>query len=61
MFEFPGGEVQGNAQRFATSEEAHMSAQNRFMSWTMPVGFHVDKSTDSVNYKWDKAKGDIST
>ena len=51
MFEFPGGEVAGNAQRFATEEEAKQSAHDRFMYWTMPTGYHVVESADPVNYR----------
>ena len=51
MFEFSGGEVQGNSKRFATEFEAKDSAQARFMAWTMPTGFHVIESDDPVNYR----------
>lgn len=51
MFTFPSGEKKGNAQRFATWQEAHDSADARFMVWTMPTGFSVEETTDPVNYR----------
>jgi hypothetical protein len=51
MFEFAGGEVAGNAQRFATEWEATESAKTRFMVWTMPTGYHVIETDDPVNYR----------
>jgi len=52
MFEFTGGEIAGNAQRFATEAEALSSAMARFQVWTMPVGYSVEPSADPVNYKF---------
>ena len=60
MFEFTNGEVQTNAQRFATEAEALSSAQARFMVWMMPTAFHVEPSDDPVTYRWDDKEGDIS-
>jgi len=60
MFEFAGGEVQGNAQRFATREEAEGSARARFARWTMPTGYHVAITEDPVNYRYDEVQGDVS-
>ena len=60
MFTFPGDEVQGNAQRFATEEEAHASAKARFMVWYQPLGYLVEESDDPVNYRWDDQLGDVS-
>ena len=60
MFEFPGGEVQGNAQRFATRMEAEKSAAARFASWTMPTGYHVVESFDPINYRYSYQDGDVS-
>jgi hypothetical protein len=57
MFEFAGGEVQGNALRFATNAEAYGNAQDKFMEWTMPENFHVEKSLDPVNYTWSQNEG----
>lgn len=58
MFEFASGEVCGNAQRFATPEEAEKSARARFQVWTMPTGYRVEPSDDLVNYRWDDTDGD---
>lgn len=60
IFEFVGGEFAGNAQRFATYKEAEGSASRRFAGWTQPVGFHVERSDDPVNYRYDETDGDIS-
>jgi hypothetical protein len=60
MFEFAGGEVCGNAQRFATYKEAEISARMRFARWTMPTGYHVARTEDPVNYRYDEARGDVS-
>ena len=51
MFTFQLGETKGNAQRFATWQEAHDSAVARFMVWTMPTGFSVEETDDPVNYR----------
>lgn len=60
MFELPGeAEPCGNAQRFATYEEAEKSAASRFAVWTMPTGYTVHESDDPVNYKWDDKLGDV--
>ena len=59
MFEFASGEVYGNAQRFATREEAENSARARFMVWTMPTGYHVEPSDDAPSYRWDDSAGDV--
>ena len=59
MFEFTGGEIAGNAQRFATEPEALASAADRFAVWTMPTGYHVEESADPVNYQWDDVAGDV--
>ena len=45
------GEWSGNAQRFATYEEALESAKARFAVWTMPSDFRSVWSSDDVNYK----------
>lgn len=60
MFEFSSGEVAGNAQRFATFDEANRSAMDHFSRWMMPTGFFVEESADPVNYRWDEARGDVS-
>ena len=60
QFIFPGDERQTNAQVFATYHEAYDSAQNRFMSWTMPTGFDVVETEKPVNYTFDAKKGDIA-
>ena len=52
VFVFESGERAGNAQVFATREEAAASARSRFMRWTSPVGFDVDETTDPVTYRW---------
>ena len=51
MFKFGDTETAGNAQRFATRQEAYDSAQDRFRVWTMPTGFYVEESDDPVNYR----------
>tara|TARA_R110000868_G_scaffold106636_5_gene292340 strand:+ start:3070 stop:3276 length:207 start_codon:yes stop_codon:yes gene_type:complete len=59
MFEFASGERLGNAQVFATKDEARSSAEDRFRVWTMPTGYGVDETTDSVTYRWDIDEGDV--
>jgi len=49
-----------NGQRFATQEEARLSADRRFGVWTMPVDFTTEESDDPVNYVFDPIKGDVS-
>ena len=51
MFNFGDTETAGNAQRFATYQEAYDSAQDRFRVWTMPTGFYVAETNDPVNYR----------
>ena len=51
MFLFKGGERKGNAQVFATEQEARGSALARFMVWTMPEGIDVEPTDDPVNYR----------
>lgn len=58
MFHVPPDEWAGNAQRFATEEEALASARARFNVWMVPDDFRADPTDDPVNYKWDK--GDVS-
>lgn len=41
----------GNAQRFATREEAEGSALARWQRWTMAKEWRVDESDDPVNYR----------
>ena len=52
MFEFASGERLGNAQVFATREEAQSSAEDRFRVWTIPTGYDVDETADAVTYRW---------
>lgn len=59
MFEFANNEIAGNAQRFATHDEALKSAQARFIGWTMPKGYLVEESEDPVTYRWDDVEGDV--
>jgi hypothetical protein len=61
MFIFASGERCGNAQVFATREEAYNSAESRFRVWTSPSGFDVDETKDPVNYRWtrDYGAGDV--
>ena len=65
MFEFATGERLGNAQVFATREEAHRSAQEnryyvvRFRAWTMPTGYDVDETADAVTYQWTRSGGSV--
>ena len=51
IFIFIKGERQTNSQAFATYQEAWDSAEARFKRWTMPTGFDVEESTDTVNYQ----------
>ncbi len=51
MFNFGDTETKGNAQRFATEQEAYDSAQDRYRVWTMPTGFFVAETNDPVNYR----------
>jgi hypothetical protein len=60
MFEFASGERVGNAQVFATHDEAWGSASNRFMRWTMPTDIGVDETDAPVNYTWTTDDGDVS-
>jgi len=60
MFKFASGERLGNAQVFATKEEALGSAQNRFRVWTMPTGYSADETSDPVTYRWTAETGDAS-
>tara|TARA_R110000796_G_C14390558_1_gene416376 strand:- start:368 stop:586 length:219 start_codon:yes stop_codon:yes gene_type:complete len=60
MFKFNRGDDQGNAQAFATYEEAEQSALDRFAVWTMPSGWFVQESDEPVNYRWDVLDGDVS-
>ena len=55
-FEFPGGEWATNSTAFATKEEAHAAASDRFQRWTMPVGFEARESDEEVNYFYDFEK-----
>lgn len=48
-----------NGQAFATHDEAHKSAQARFLVWTMPSDFTVVESDEPVNYRWDDTLGDV--
>ena len=59
MFTFASGERCGNAQVFATKEEAQSSAASRFAVWTMPTGYGVDETTDPVVYRWDNDEGGV--
>ena len=59
MFEFRNDGWHGNAQRFATQEEALSSAASRFNQWIIPTGYRADPSDDPVNYLWDAQKGDM--
>lgn len=51
MFIFKDGNSFGNAQRFATREEALASARDRFFAWTVPIDYSIEESIDDVNYK----------
>ena len=59
MFEFATGERLGNAQVFATREEAQSSAEDRFRVWTMPTGYGVDETADAVTYRWTRSGGSV--
>lgn len=41
----------GNAQRFATREEAEGSAYDRWTRWAMAKDWRADESDDPVNYR----------
>jgi hypothetical protein len=61
MFIFQNGrERAGNAQRFATHDEAEKSAYSRLGRWTLPEGFEIEESDDPVNYRWDNLLGDVN-
>jgi len=45
------GQWCGNAQRFATREEAEASAKARFAVWTMPTDCRAEPSDEPVNYR----------
>ena len=60
MFQFGPNETKGNAQAFATFDEAAASAAARFMVWTMPTGWEVQESDETVNYRFDDIDGDIA-
>jgi|TARA_R110000765_G_scaffold176121_1_gene281110 hypothetical protein len=60
MFHFGENEIKGNAQRFATRDEAEGSASERFRNWYMPTDWSVEKSNDPVNYIWMSHTGDVS-
>jgi hypothetical protein len=60
MFIFANGERVGNAQVFATRQEANDSAVARCMVWTQPAGFGVDETDDLVNYVRLSKRGDVS-
>jgi hypothetical protein len=59
MFHFGENEIKGNAQRFATRDEAEGSASERFQNWTMVRTFSVEESSEPVNYCWTKERGDF--
>jgi hypothetical protein len=59
MFTFASGERLGNAQVFATREEAQSSAEDRFRVWTMPTGYDVDETADAVTYQWTRSGGSV--
>ena len=40
-----------NALRFATKEEATLSAQDLYQRWTMATDFSAEESEDPVNYQ----------
>ena len=37
----------------------HGSAEDRFRVWTMPTGYGVNETADSVTYRWDSDEGDV--
>jgi hypothetical protein len=49
----------GNAQRFATEQEAKESAHARFLVWTMPSDYRAAESDEPVNYKREDGR-DVS-
>lgn len=53
------GEWCGNEQRFASEEEARLSAADRFSRWTVPSDYRVEESEDPVNYRYDTDRGDV--
>ena len=59
IFIFESGERCGNAQVFATRDEALDSASARFSVWTMPVGFDVEETSNPANYRVDCVQGDV--
>ncbi len=48
------GKWAGNAQRFATREEAERAVTNLMMRWTLVTDTRVVESDDPVNYTADE-------
>lgn len=53
------GNFAGNAQRFATQDEALRSAASRADRWTSVIAYAAKETTDKVNYRWDAVEGDV--
>lgn len=53
------GEWAGNAQRFATREEADSSARQRFARWTAPTDWRSVPTADPVNYRHTDDGSDV--
>ena len=60
MFTFGPDERKGNAQVFATRDEAMSSARDRFRRWTQPTAYGADATDADVNYRWTETDGDVS-
>ena len=50
------GEWCGNALRFATEEEARLSACDLFHRWTLCADYRADESDDEPNYRWENGQ-----
>jgi hypothetical protein len=47
------GEWAGNGLRFATEQEARLSAHDLWCRWTLCTDWRADESEDEVNYAWE--------
>ena len=54
------GSWAGNAQRFATREEAEGSARQRFAHWTAPTDWRAVPTSDPVNYRHTEDGSDVN-
>ncbi len=50
------GEWSGNAQVFATKEEAELMARDIFSRWLVPTGYRASETEDAVNSRIENGK-----